>query len=159
MRFSLENAIEQFDFKDASLESFQKDDALTMSLVAAIGKGTNPLNEEYVDRYIDVLQLRFLGGKILSILKEGYKYYDANDVLQLQVPDQEISPLEYDAVIRECVANKAYVFRMEETRVEQGYQYTIYFDIEKEETTTYLITIAFEKSVAEWEFFQNRVMG
>lgn len=167
MRFSLENSFDQFEFRDAQVLSWTGQGSIQIEVAAAIGKATNPLNEEYVDRYIETLQIRLINAKISSMYKEGYKYYDANDVLQTEVPDQEILPVQQDAILKKFSSAKSYLFRVEQCKdsKESAYQYCFYVDVEDADSSefeptgeTYLITVQFEKSVQEWEYFQNRVM-
>lgn len=155
MRFQLENQLEQFIFQDSQLVSWKSGDNIQLEIAAPVAKATNPRNESMEERYIETIQLHLLDARVESIVKEGYKYYDANDVLVEQVPDQPVAPLEYDSIIKKCVDGQAYLFQLEPQQVENGFSYRMFLDLEE---TTYMITVSFSKSIAEWERFQNKFM-
>lgn len=153
MRFKLENSFSAFNFKDATLLSWeQNENNVTMLLSGMIAVANNPCNEERVDRYVDDLQLRMLNCKIVRMLLEGYKYYDANDVLQEEVPDKEIPVMDYPKIMKEC-AGQGFLFQIEEES--ENDETVFHFSIDVEEKT-YLVTMQMDKSIMEWERFMNR---
>jgi hypothetical protein len=156
MRFTLENGMEQFNYQDAQLLACSLGEHILMELAAPVAKATNPQNDSMEDRYVESLQIRLMNAKIVEFVKEGYRYYDANNVLQETVADTPIASLEWDSQIADLVAAQAIVFQIEPIACEQGLKYRFYFDVAD---STYLLTIACSKTIHEWERFQNRFMS
>ena len=153
MRFKLENSYSAFSYKDATVLTWeQKENNMVMVLSGVIALANNPCNEELVDRYVDDLQLRMLHCRIRRILLEGYKYYDANDVLQEEVPDKEIPVMDYPNIMKEC-EGQGFLFQIEEETIDGETCYHFSIDVEEK---TYLVTLQMEKSIMEWERFMNR---
>ena len=69
-------------------------------LSGAAARYNNPENETLTDRYMDTAQVRFLDVKIRRCFLEGAKYYDADGVLQREVPDTEIPAEDYEKTFR-----------------------------------------------------------
>ena len=156
MAFKSVNEISAFSFEDCMITKFEyKEKEVYMELEALIVKANNSQNTNYTESYAGPTQVRLQGAKVISGYQEGSKYYDANDVLVEQVPDQPVAPLEYDSVIKKCVDAQAYLFQLEPQQVENGFSYRMFLDLEE---TTYMITVSFSKSIAEWERFQNKFM-
>lgn len=155
MRFQTENHLEQFIFQDARVMTWtMQSDNMILVLDGAAVKGNNPNNEELTDRYVEALQIHFLNTSITDMLVEGYKYYDANDVLQEEVPDKPIPVVDYLKTLKECEEQQAFVYSIVPAETADGYQIVFTVDVEE---ITYLITIICRQTVAEWERFLNRV--
>ena len=155
MRFKVEDAFSEFSFKDTRLCDWeQSGDNLLLQLSGVIALAANSCNEELTDRYVDILQLQLRNAKITNMLLEGYKYYDANDVLQEEVPDKEIPVMDYPKIVKECVSNQGFLFQIEKVEQEGQINYEVSIDVEEK---TYLITMQFDKAIFEWERFLNRV--
>lgn len=154
MRFIVENSFAAFSFKDANIVSWEMHEQhMQMQLNGVIALANNPCNEEMVDRYVDVVQLRMRNVSIKNMLIEGYKYYDANDVLQEEVPDQVIPVIDYPKIIKECSQQQGFLFQIEEEI--KGEEKLYHFSIDVEEKT-YLVTLQMEKAIMEWDRFMNR---
>ena len=92
MGFQSVNELEQFSFQDAQIKDFQvSEGVIFFELEAVIVKARNSQNANFTDSYAGTLSMRLLGGKIQKAVKEGYKYYDANDVLVEEIPDESLS--------------------------------------------------------------------
>lgn len=164
MRFHLEDGIDQFHYQDAQLLSWRNGKNITIEIGAPVAKATNPQNEEYVDRFVEALQLHLMDAQIVSVLKEGYRYYNADNVLQQEVPDQEIAQLEWDSLFSQFEKQPAFLFRIEPVADLQdaprtpgtNFRYRFYIDLED---VTYLVEVDFSRSEQDWERFQNRATG
>lgn len=156
MRFETKNSLRLFRFDEVTLKEISfSDNNCTLVLEALIVKANHPQNEECVERFADISNLRFLQGKLVNIVKEGYKYYDANGNLKEEKPDESISKVAYDGILRQC--KDVVLFDIVAIKEQEGdCLYQIGIDLNEEET--YWLDIACEGTVMEWEKFLNRVM-
>lgn len=156
MRFQTVNALNLFNFEEVTIKEMDgRADAITIVMDALIVKGHNPNNEEFVDRYADIANVRFTNGSIKEIFKEGYKYYDADGKLLEEEADKPVPVPEYEAIIRQC--KDVYLFDIIALKEEDGaYEYQLGIDLN--ESDTYWMTIICSETVVEWERFKNKVM-
>lgn len=155
MRFQTVNALNLFHFEEVTIREIDvRKEALTVVMDALVVKGNNPNNEEFTDRYADTANVRFQNARITEIVKEGYKYYDANDRLLEEEPDCPVTVMEYEALLKKC--KDVYLFDIISLKEEEGaYEYQLGIDFN--ESDTYWITISCTETVVEWEKFKNRV--
>lgn len=158
MGFQSVNELEQFSFQDAQIKDFKVSKGLiSFELEAVIVKARNSQNANFTDSYAGTLSMRLLGGNIQKAVKEGYKYYDANDVLVEEIPDQPLSEEEIEALVKE--SKDYYLFDV--VKVEDGQNTTGHFlylfGLDADEETSYWFQIEFDKSILEWERYMNRV--
>lgn len=158
MGFQSVNELEQFSFQDAQIKDFKVSEGLiSFKLEAVIVKARNSQNANFTDSYAGTLSMRLLGGNIQKAVKEGYKYYDANDVLVEEIPDQPLSEEEIEALVKE--SKDYYLFDV--VKVEDGQNTTGHFlylfGLDADEETSYWFQIEFDKSILEWERYMNRV--
>lgn len=158
MGFQSVNELEQFSFQDAQIKDFQvSEGVIFFELEAVIVKARNSQNANFTDSYAGTLSMRLLGGKIQKAVKEGYKYYDANDVLVKEIPDEALSEEEIAALVK---ASKDYylfdVVKVEDDQNTTGH-FLYLFGLDADEETSYWFQIEFDKSILEWERYMNRV--
>lgn len=163
MGFKSVDEIEQFQFDDCRISRFELTDAgISLELEALIVKSNNSQNTNYTDSYAGTTYVRLIDGKITDGVKDGYKYYDANDVLIREVPDTALSEEEIQAFPKLCEG--AYLYVLEKDREENGlyyYNMGVEFVDETDNTTadSYSLHIVFSKAVFEWERYMNRVQS
>lgn len=165
MGFQSVDELEQFSFEDCQITSFQiKEEGIFFEVEALIVKARNSQNTNYTDSYAGTTQIRLLGGRILSAFKEGYKYYNANDVLVNEIPDESLSVAEIKAFPKKC--DGAFLFAMEKREDVEGqihYAVGIEFGDDSEYgsnvTDTYQLDVAFDKAIVNWERYMNRVQN
>lgn len=162
MKYKAVNEINHFNFKDAQIEHVNVDTAkqeIIFSLSAVIVTPENSQNENFTYSYAGDMTVHFYGAGIQVAVKEGYKYYDANDVLVEEVPDTELSTLELSALLKKL--SGAYFWNMtqiEESQNQTGHElYLIGIDLGDEDNTTYWLQVAFDEIVMEWDRYMNRV--
>lgn len=161
MGFQSIDEIEKFSFEDCKIDKFQvKENQICMELEALIVKPDNSQNTNYTESYAATTTVKFAKGKILSGMKDGYKYYDANDVLQKEVPDEPLTEEQLKEFPISCEG--AYLFSMEKLRQENDlyyYELSIEFGDEEDNSVadSYRLQICFEKAVFTWEEYLNRV--
>ncbi len=169
MRYKSVNEPDSIELHDAVIKTFemsQQNDVLTLLVEGAVVQSGNSQNEFYTDKYSDQMQIRFVNPVIEAVLLEGHKYYDANDRLIEQVPDQVLLPEEYGRVMKQF--NACYIFYAgtPKEKVVQNYTgqdmrtlaedmkcYQMIIDVEDE---SYVISFYYEKVIAEWEHFLNK---
>ncbi len=158
MGFQSVNELEQFSFQDAQIKDFQvSEGVIFFELEAVIVKARNSQNANFTDSYAGTLSMRLLGGKIQKAVKEGYKYYDANDVLVEEIPDEALSEEEIAALVK--TSKDYYLFdvvKVEDDQNTTGH-FLYLFGLDADEETSYWFQIEFDKSILEWERYMNRV--
>lgn len=161
MGFQSINEIEKFSFEDCRICKFQTEgNQIYMELEALIVKPDNSQNANYTESYAGTTKVKLAGGKILSGIKDGYKYYDANDVLQKEVPDEPMTEEQLQQFPKQCQG--AFLFSLEKEKQEDNlyyYHMGIEFEDEEDNTTadSYQLEVCFEKAVFTWEQYLNRV--
>lgn len=161
MAFQSVNEIEKFSYEDCRIYGFQvKENQIEMELEALIVKPDNSQNTNYTESYAATTVVKFIGGKILSGTKDGYKYYDANDVLLKTVPDEPLTNEQLGNFPKICEG--AFLFSMSKVKEEDDlYVYELSIEFEDEENNTvadsYRLQICFEKAIFTWQEYLNRV--
>lgn len=160
MKYKSVNEIEKFSFEDCMISKFEvKDDMLCLELEALIVKPDNSQNTNYTESYAGTTEVRLMGGKILSGIKDGYRYYNANDELLKETPDEPLTEEQILRLTKTCEG--AYLFDMvKKEETDHRYIYFMGIEFADEENTmadSYQLEVAFEKAVFEWDFYMNRV--
>lgn len=160
MQYKSINEIEKFSFEDCVISKFEvMDDMLDLELEALIVKPDNSQNTNYTESYAGTTTVRLKGGKILAGVKDGYKYYNANDELIKEIPDESLTEEQILKLAKTCKG--AYLFSMEKKEErENAYFYSIGIEFADEKNTmadSYQLEVVFEKAVFEWDFYMNRV--
>lgn len=152
MNYKSVNELNKFTFQDAQLMDLSvENDTVTFELEAVIVKAANSANEMMCDSYAGTMMLRFIHAEISNLFLEGYRYYDADNVLQKTVPDTPIAPEKYAETFRRL--KKGYLYELEKT--EEG-AYMVGVDLD-DSGETYWFTLKFEKAIAEWDRYMNKV--
>ncbi len=156
MRFETKNNLRYFIFEEVTIMDIEVSaSSVTLVMKGLIVKGNNPNNEECVDRFVDTANLRFVGGQISNVVKEGYKYYDANGNLLEEKPDEPVLLTDIDVLLKKCKEVALFdVVALSES--DSGYVYQVGIDLNEDDT--YWIDISCEQTIVEWERFMNKVM-
>lgn len=160
MKFKSVDELENFNFQDAQIEKIEKqENGLALTLEAVIVKAKNSQNANFTDSYAGTLLMRLENGNIQKAVKEGYKYYNANDELIEEVADTPLSEEEIDELI---IKSKGYylfdVVKVEDDQNTTGH-FLYLFGIDADEETSYWFQIEFDKSIVEWDRYMNRVQN
>lgn len=155
MSYQLINKLQQFSFQHGSMLSCKWNDTnLYMEIDGAVANDNNDYNNRSVNTYISTLSLQFFEAKVEELLLEGYKYYDANNVLLDEVPDKTIDPEKLDEIMRLCESGYIANAKILESKNQRFFQQ---FQIDAVDSNdTYCFTISFKKSVASWERFMQK---
>lgn len=166
MKYKAVDELEHFGFQDAKIKKFEKTDSgLLLVLEAVIVKANNSQNGNYTDSYAATLNMRLVGANIQKAVREGYKYYDANDVLVEEVPDVSLAEAEIDALLAD--SEDDYLFDAVKVNEEENdtghFLYLFGIDVpddaDEDEIVSYWLQIEFEKSILEWDRYMNRVQN
>lgn len=160
MSFTAINELEHFGFQDAQIQRADYNNGiLEFELEAVIVRANNSQNGNYTDSYAGTLLMRLENAVIQKGVKEGYKYYDANDVLKDEIPDTPLT----DEQIKKLLKNSKdyYLFDMVKVNDEENTtgHFLYLLGIDADEETSYWLQVEFEKSVLSWERYMNRVQN
>lgn len=163
MKFHSVNETEHFSFRDSQVFLFEKrEQRILLEVEALIVKGTNSQNSRFYDSYADTTQINMVDGHILSAVKEGFRYYNADGVLQKEVPDELLSEEELDQLLANCKG--AFLFAMDKKSVtdqETIYSIGLEFGDDSDGTLTmgdsYWIEVGCSSVEMDWERYMNRV--
>lgn len=159
MKYRSIDELEKFSFRDCQVfEAEVGVEGIRFQVEALIVKPENSQNTNFTESYAGTAEIRFLGGKILSAVKDGYKYYNADDVLVSEVPDTSLTEGELTELLKGVEG--AYLYEI--SRQEDGYLLAIEFVDESEYNTasdSYTLKVQADKVIVEWDFYMNRVQN
>lgn len=85
------NETDKFRYDDCVINEMVIDDiGISLSVDALIVRGDNSQNSNYTDSYAGTTKIEMEGAQIIKVVKDGYKVYDANDVLLKEIPDVQM---------------------------------------------------------------------
>lgn len=158
MSYTTENELETFGFKDAYITKVDiKENQITFTLEGVIVKGENKNNTQYTDSYAKDLSITLYQSKIERAYKEGFKYYNANDELIKEVPNEDLSVEDFEKLLKSL--EEPYLYAVSKVSGEGPfvYEFGIEERLEMEAGNTYWFQASFEKSITTFEGFLNRV--
>lgn len=158
MKFKVVDQLDKFGFRDVQLSACEVvDGTLRMTMAGAISKYNNPCNDRYQDWYILDAYARFEGAQIINCYKEGLKYYDANNVLLEEIPDEPIGAEGYEDTLKLCKDGIMFAL-IEKEPLEDGKKVIeVAIDLE-EANDTYWITFVYDRVIIEWDRYANKVI-
>lgn len=164
MKFHSVNELDSFSFRDARITLFEeRDQRILLEVEALIVKGTNSQNTRFYDSYADTVQVNLVDGKILSAVKEGFRYYNADGVLQREVPDTPLTEQQIKELLKSCQG--AFLFAMDsKTDTEKdgmicslGLEFCDDSDGILTMGDSFWIDVSCSAAEADWEHYKNRV--
>lgn len=123
---------------------------LELYVEGAVVKDNNSQNEYYTDKYADQMEIRFKNPVIEAVLLEGHKYYDANDNLVEEVPDQKLAEDEYEKIFGKFKEN--YIFYGGKPEADKKC-YQMIVDVDED---SYIVSFYYDKVIAGWNHFLNK---
>lgn len=163
MSFRSVNEIDQFSFEDCVVSELHIcGPVIRLTLEALRVLPHNSQNTNFTESYAGTVMLTLTEGTCISAAKEGYRYYNANGVLQTEIPDAPL-PLNQLPLLEETL-KESYLFSFEldaaptEKRIGR-----LRFELPKEEiydttpTETYELAFSYEDAVFSWDRYMNRV--
>lgn len=158
MAYKSVDEIEGFRFDDCQISWFRmSEQQAELEVEALIVRANNSQNTNYTESYAGTARICLQGGSIKQIIKDGYRYYDADDVLISEVPDAVLADAEQAAFPRSC--GGAYLYEMQKTA--EGYMLGIEFEDPEDHTVgaSYRVYISCEDVSCTWERYMNRVQN
>lgn len=158
MSFCSVNETSKFGYNDCIIvKSEIREDGIKFELEALIVRANNSQNTNYTDSYAGETCCYMKNGKIKSFVKAGYKYYDANDNLIEEKPDEELKLTNKEA---EALLTEIYMSELEKN--DDG-TYTVVAEVISEDISenvdVYIITIECDEVEMTWEHYMNRVQN
>ena len=123
---------------------------LELYVEGAVVKDNNSQNEYYTDKYADQMEIRFKNPVIEAVLLEGHKYYDANDNLVEEVPDQKLAEDEYEKIFGKFKEN--YIFYGGKPEADKKC-YQMIVDVDED---SYIVSFYYDKVIAGWNHFLKK---
>lgn len=160
MKYQAINELDHFGFQDAKIMSgVYEDGILRFELEAVIVRANNSQNTNYTDSYAGTLVMELREAVICKAVKEGYKYYDANDVLKEEVADTPLSEDEIANLIKN--SKDTYLFDMVSVNEDENKtgHFLYLLGIDTDEETSYWLMVEFKESSLSWERYMNRVQN
>lgn len=163
MKFKSVNEFDQFSFRDCQIGSFRvTEDCITLELEALIVLPSNSQNRNYTESYAGTTRLRLTAGKLLSGVKEGFRYFDADGRLLRETPDAPLDAAALQELPARCEG--AFLFALTPAAPQHAPSLlTLAIELPPAEpydtlpTDSYLLTTSFEKAIFEWDHYMNRV--
>lgn len=158
MAYKSVDEIEEFRFDDCQISRFQVSaQGAELEVEALIVRANNSQNTNYTESYADTTRIYMQDGRIDRIIQDGYRYYDANDVLISEVPDEVLPEAELADFPKKCAG--AYLYEMQ--RIPEGYMLGVEFEDPEDHTVgaSYRIYISCETVTCTWERYMNRVQS
>lgn len=138
-----------FKFEDAYIADVQ----VTKGIFHMILDNVTILPENSCNRDIRIMRtnqmlFKLEEAKVLSVVEEGYKVYDANGNLSQAYEDKEIPEEEQTKVIKEFADGSIYSLEKQEE--------TYVFLIDAPNERTYKMLVKASHDVEEWDRFMNK---
>ncbi len=164
MKYHSVNELDHFSFRDAQVFLLEeRDNRILLEVEALIVKGNNSQNTRFYDSYADTAQINLVEGRILSAVKEGFHYYNADGVLQKEVPDQPLEEKEIQELLKGCKG--AFLFEVNKKADTEGGQAVYSLGLEFGEDSdgamtmgdSFWIDVTCISAEVDWEHYMNRV--
>lgn len=162
MGFKSVNEIEEFRYDDCVIAGFEvNENRINLILEALIVRKNNSQNANFTESYAGTTNLTLNNANIVGGVKDGYKFYDANEVLLKEVPDQPLAEDEIKELIGRCEG--AYLYDIDKKDIDNGMKLTLSVEFVDEEENTmadsYQLHITCESATFSWEHYMNRVQS
>ena len=147
MGFFTENEVETFDFGEAHVSELRFGLGpfyMLLDNVKILEK--NSCNRDVRTMRTNGLMFRIIDPQIVTVTEEGYKIYNADGVLQQEVPDRVVDPGEYAPLCEQL--EDAVVYELKKA----GDRYRIAIDGEEH---AYTLEVKGSGDSEEWQRFMN----
>ena len=148
MGYRTENELRNFVFEEAYIDEIRiANGVMRINLENVRITPHNPCNRDIRMMRTNDLMLTIPDAKLTGIVKEGYKSYNANQVLLAEYPDTSIPEHEWSDTLKELSGASIYSLTYSP---ESGY--VICIDAEE---GVYDVTVSGGTDIEEWERFLN----
>ena len=143
--------LEHFRFDDCQIDTFAvTENGVELMVEALIVRADNSQNTNYTESYAGTTKIRITDGKLIRCVRDGYKYYDANDNLVEEVPDQKLAEDEYEKIFGKFKEN--YIFYGGKPEADKKC-YQMIVDVDED---SYIVSFYYDKVIAGWNHFLNK---
>ena len=147
MSFFTENEVEHFDFSEAHISELRFGLGPFYMLLDNVKiLEANSCNRDVRTMRTNGLTFRITDPQVVAVTEEGYTLYNANGVLQREVPDRALDPQEYANLCKNLEDAVIYELKKEDDI------YRISIDGEER---AYTLEIRGSGDTEEWERFMN----
>jgi hypothetical protein len=157
MGFVSKDELDRFIYDDAVTADFKLSvNTLDITAEALIVRHDNSQNTNYTDSYAGTSLIHFSDASVMNVYKEGYSYYNANDELVSEVPDEEISESEWDRLFKDLPGT--YLVSL---RKSDGGIYEAIFETSDEigaSADSYKLMLKASHVTVSWDKYMNRVI-
>lgn len=161
MGFVSVNEFDKFGYEDCQVVKIERTGTgFVLTLEALIVRARNSQNSNYTDSYSGTTLLNLENAEIVSMIKEGYSKYDANDKLICEIEDEVVS----NDVWKEFFIKNERVFLVsfEAKKTDDKLSGVLEFEMPAnigDVPDTYEMTISFTSAKFSWESYMNRVQN
>lgn len=149
MKYRTENELEHFCFSEAHIERLEYTSDLFRLYLDNVGiLPENSCNRDIRNMRTNGFVLHITEMKILSFVKEGYTYYNADGKFMKKDPDEKIEEADYAEAFLSF--SDGYLVELQKKQEEKNI-YT--FTMDAAEEGTYELTVAGTGDVEEWDRF------
>ncbi len=147
MRFSTENELSTFDFTDGYVSAVQMGlGTFCIAIDNVKILETNSKNRDVRTMRTNGLELRIFDAQIEEIIEEGCKVYNADGVLQQELPDQPVPTEDYADLFAQLEGAAVYGIKKDAAHYEIGMD---------GEEHSYTIRVSGSGDREEWDRFMN----
>lgn len=182
--FQSTNELDKFSYNDCVIKAVTiRESTIALQVEALIVEPDNSQNTNYTRSYAGDSSITYTQGQIFKVVKEGYRYYDANDVLQEEVPDAVLSEEEITTLLTQLTDTYLYDIQMvkpedvKDSPILAGGEPDASNSLERNfcvlgiefppedpndlslRTDSYQIMVAYGSVTVQWERYMNRVEG
>ena len=151
MAYKSVDELEHFRFDDCQIDTFAvTENGVELMVEALIVKADNSQNTNYTESYAGTTKIRITDGKLIRCVRDGYKYYDANDNLVEEVPDQKLAEDEYEKIFGKFKEN--YIFYGGKPEADKKC-YQMIVDVDED---SYIVSFYYDKVIVGWNHFLNK---
>ncbi len=147
MGYRTKDELANFDFKGAQVDEIREENGhLYVELGFVTILGSNSCNRDIRRMGTNALTLQLYQVREKTLVREGYRHYDADGNLKGQQEDEVIPPEEISGLYQELAGSV--IFELERS----GEEYRFLIDGEER---TYAFTVQAEHDIEAWERFMN----
>lgn len=120
-KYSTNNELGHFDFTDSYLAEIRTGVGVSVVIDNVKILPDNSCNRDIRTMRCNQLEIKLENGKMLALIQEGNKVYDANGSLMREELDEVVDPKEYKEVFESLYGCEVFVIDRKETDL--GYEY------------------------------------
>lgn len=126
---------------------------MKLMLEALIIRSGNSQNTNFTDSYASETTCIMEGVELVGIIKEGYKRYDANEILLEEIPDEPVAQEAYADLYKSFQGAYLAEFTKEDE------EYALIFELADDDAVTdsYEVSLKVTDVTFTWDKYMNRV--